>query len=112
MTHSNRWKERIGISRLERPARCLLAFCIGSVSGCSRFEDSAALNPYRYGPPTHTGEWRSPGTPMPLGGIDTSSTGSLSGSNWAALSNLAELGFSQQPDSVGASARLGRPTNL
>ena len=106
MTHLKRREEGIGMACLQRPAWCLVAFWIAGVSGCSRLENSAALNPYLYAPPTRSEQWQSAGTPLPLGGMDTNSTGSLSSSNWATLSNLTDLGLSRPPDKTNNLADL------
>ena len=106
MTHSERREEGIGISRLKRPAWCLLAFWIAGVSGCSRLENSAALKPYLYAPPARNEQWQSIGTPLPLGGMDTNTTGSLSSSNWATVSSLTDWGLSRPPDKTNDLADL------
>ncbi len=92
--------------RLKSTAWCLLALGIAGVSGCSRLQNSAAVNPYRYAPPTRSQQWQSAGTPLPLGGMDTNSTALLSSSKLATLSSLTDVGLSRQPDKTNDLADL------
>jgi outer membrane protein TolC len=73
-----------------------LAALIGDLTGCSRLRDSAALNPYRYAPPTRAEPWQAAGPPAPLGGSDTISPASLSSSNRATLARLPGLDLSRE----------------
>ena len=60
----------------------LLMTSIACLTACSPLENSAALHPYQYTPPSYSGLWHASGTPLPLGrGMDTNSLNALSSSN-------------------------------
>ena len=67
---------------------------LGCLTGCSSLQDSAALNPYQYAPPTYSEPWQVPTKPSPLGGgIDANSPAALSATNLPPAVSGANVSF-------------------
>ena len=80
---------------LRRSVCFLVAASVGGLTACSRLQDSAALDPYRYAPPASSEPWQSSLDPLPPGAdLNTNRPTRLSGSGLTDLVRPSGLDLS------------------